>query len=260
MANTKDYGERDFKRISRPQYAAIVFLAIAFLGYAPCVVAVESVPRLLGTVVAMGKASMKTGELDRWISIDEKTHPVMNGTAFKTEEGTTSISMKDGTVIQMGKRTDLLVNGYVGDYSMRLQLGTIAFKLYDGIGLSVTTPSTSVVVQRVSGAIEKTSHSLKDEISGIITHDGKDTQVICQRGKFSVMRAAAETLILTEGNQVVVASSAEGLAPTGGASTPGLGASGSNGIVKVYENPAKVPELLNQLNTGGLEVVSENIP
>ena len=258
MANTNGYGE-DMMSSRRCKQAAMLLLGITLLLYCPLVLAAADSPRVLGTVVASGNASMKAG-LDRWVPVDQKTYPVMDGTALKTEEGTTSITMKDGATIEMGKRTDLLVNGALSNYSMRLQQGTIAFKVYEGIGLSVTTPSTSVVVQRVSGAIEKTRHTFKDEISGIITHDGKDTQVYCLRGKFSVMQANAENWTLTEGNRVV-AESVQPFTQGGGGALPASGTpEASPGVAKVYENPAKVPELLEQAKTGGLEVVSEKTP
>ena len=219
----------------------MLLLGITFVAYSPFLLAAEGAPRFLGTVVASGNASMKAG-LDRWVPVDEKTHPVVTGTALKTEDGTMSVTMKDGASIEIGKKTDLVVGGARGNYSMQLQVGTIAFKIYEGIGLSVTTPSTSVVVQRVSGAVENARHSVKDEISGIITHDGKNTQVVCLRGKFGVMQAAAETTILTEGNTVRVEGPQTVTRAQGAASTGSGTPAASSDIVKVYENPAKVRE------------------
>jgi ferric-dicitrate binding protein FerR (iron transport regulator) len=268
MANTNGYGE-DMMSSRRYKQAAMLLLGITLFLYCPLVLAAADSPRVLGTVVASGNASMKAG-LDRWMPVDQKTYPVMDGTALKTEEGTTSITMKDGATIEMGKRTDLLVNGALSNYFMRLQHGMIAFKVYEGIGLSVTTPSTSVVVQRVSGTVEKMRHTIKDEISGIITHDGKDTQVYCLRGKFSVMQAAAETMVLSEGNRVAVEDPLAVTQAQAAASLASVTSEPSPGVVKAYENPAKVPEVLNQVNTapevlyqvntGGLEVVSEKTP
>jgi hypothetical protein len=245
--------------------AAMLSLGIAFLVYSPVALAAESAPRVLGTVVALGHASMKAG-LDRWLPVDEKTHPVIDGAALKTEEGTISITMKDGASIEVGKRTELLVGGTIGNYWIQLQTGTLAFKLYEGIGLSVTTPSTSVVVERSSGTVENIRHTVKEEISGIITHDGKDTQVICLRGKLGVMQAAVEKLILTEGDRVAVSpqtvtqTRVQGLTPqaSGTSALP-------TAVVQAYENPKVLfPELvttpLEQVQTGGLEVVSENVP
>jgi ferric-dicitrate binding protein FerR (iron transport regulator) len=180
--------------------ALVVLAGITLLANSPLALAADGGPRVLGTVVAVGKASMKAA-LDRWVPVDEKTHPVVDGTALKTEEGTMSITMKDGAGINMSKKTDVVVGGTLSNYAMRLQLGTIAFKVYEGIGFSVTTPSTTVVVQRVSSATENSRRTFKDEISGIITHDGKETQVVCLRGKFSVMLANTEPLILTEGRR-----------------------------------------------------------
>jgi ferric-dicitrate binding protein FerR (iron transport regulator) len=261
MNKTNSHGERDLKRGRRLRQVAMLAFGITFLVYCPLASAAEGTPRVLGSVVALGKASMKTGSLDRWVVVDEKTHPVIDGAALKTEDGTMSVTMKDGANIEVGKRTDLVLNGSEGSYLMRLQLGTIAFKIYEGTGLFVTTPSTSVVVQRASGAIATARHTAKEEISGIITHDGKETQVICQRGKFSVMRASAETLILSEGNRVDIADPLAVSSPAQTASSAGSGApSASSAQVRVYEDPAKVPEILQQANTGGLEVVSEHTP
>ena len=271
MANAKGYGE-DVMSSRRCKQAAMLLLGMTLLAYSPLALAAEGAPRLLGTVVASGSASMKAG-LDRWVPVDEKTHPVMDGTALKTEEGTMSVTMKDGASIEIGKRTDLLVGGALSNYSMKLQQGTIAFKIYQGTGLSVATPSTSVVVQRVSDIVENTRHTFKDEINGIITHDGKETQVICLRGKFSVMQASAEATTLTEGNTVMVESPQTVTQAQGATASPGSGTPlVSSGTVGVYENPTKVPELtepakartggeiLQQVQTGGLEVGSESTP
>lgn len=248
--------------------AVVVLAGITLLAGSPLVPAAEGGPRVLGTVVAVGKASMKAA-LDRWVPVDEKTHPVVDGTALKTEEGTMSITMKDGASINMSKKTDVVVGGTLSNYSMRLQLGTIAFKVYEGIGLSVTTPSTTVVVQRVSAAAENPRRTFKDEISGIITHDGKETQVVCLRGRFGVIPANAETRILTEGNTVAVGSREDAAQ----AQVTSLSASSvpTRTVVGVYGESPKVIEPttkvieptttpLKEVETGGLEVVSEKTP
>jgi hypothetical protein len=265
MANTNGYG-KDVMSSRRGRQAAMLLLGITLFFYSPLLLAATGTSPVLGSVVATGNASMKAG-IDRWMSVDQKTHPVVDGTALKTEEGTTSITMKDGATIEMGKKTDLVVNGALGNYSMRLQQGTMAFKVYEGIGLFVTTPNTSVVIQRVAGTVEKAHHTFKDEISGIVTHDGKDTQVICLRGKFSVTQANAETWTLTEGNSVM-AESSQALTQGGARSFAGSGASGAAPKVVFFENPSTVPELnqtkaseiLQRVKTGGQEVVSEQTP
>jgi hypothetical protein len=247
--------------------ALVVLAGITLLASSPLVLAADGGPRVLGTVVAAGKASMKAA-LDRWVPVDEKTHPVVDGTALKTEEGTMSITMKDGAGMNMSKKTDVVVGGTLSNYAMRLQLGTIAFKVYEGIGLSVTTPSTTVVVQRVSAASGNPRRTFKDEISGIITHDGKETQVVCLRGKFGVIPANAETRILTEGSTVAVGSPEDAAQ----AQVTSLSASGvpTRTVVSVYESPkvmeptTKVIEPittpLKEVETGGLEVASDPTP
>jgi ferric-dicitrate binding protein FerR (iron transport regulator) len=245
--------------------AVVVLAGITLLASSPLALAAEGGPRVLGTVVATGKASMKAA-LDRWMPVDDKTHPVVDGTALKTEEGNMSITMKDGAGITMSKRTDVVVGGTLSNYLMRLQLGTITFKVYEGMGLSVTTPSTTVVVQRVSAAAEKPRRTFKDEISGIITHDGKETQVICLRGRFGVVPANAETRILTEGNTVAVGSSGDAaqtqVTSLSASSVP------TRTLVGVYEESPKVIEPtieptttpLKEVETGGLEVASDPTP
>jgi hypothetical protein len=249
--------------------ALVVLAGITLLANSPLALAADGGPRVLGTVVAVGKASMKAA-LDRWVPVDEKTHPVVDGTALKTEEGTMSITMKDGAGINMSKKTDVVVGGTLSNYAMRLQLGTIAFKVYEGIGFSVTTPSTTVVVQRVSSATENSRRTFKDEISGIITHDGKETQVVCLRGKFSVMLANTEPLILTEGNTTpVVSPQPVTLAPTTTLPTSGTPAAPAPTLAayaspKVIEPITKVIEPittpLKEVETGGLEVASDPTP
>jgi len=249
--------------------AVVVLAGIILLATSPLALAAEGGPRVLGTVVAVGNASMKTA-LDRWVRVDEKTHPVVDGTALKTEEGNMSITMKDGVSINMNRKTDVVVGGTLSNYSMRLQSGTIAFKVYEGIGLSVTTPSTTVVVQRVSAAAENSRRTFKDEISGIVTHDGKETQVICLRGKFGVMPANAETRVLTEGNTVAVGSSEVSgqtqYTTTATVSIPDVPTT----TAAIYESPRIIESttkvitptttLLKEVETGGQEVVSEKTP
>ncbi len=154
MAKTNSYGERDLKGCRRLRLAAMIMFGITSFVYCPFVLAAEGAPRILGTVVASGNASMKA-VLDRWLTLNEQTHPVIDGSAFKTTEGTTSMRMKDGATFEMGKKTDFAVNGAVGNYFTKLNMGIITFKIHQGTGLTVTTPSTSVVVQRVAGAVRK---------------------------------------------------------------------------------------------------------
>jgi len=273
MVETNSHRKRDLIGSMRLDGAFILLMGIAFLMYSALALATDSAPRVLGTTVALGKASMKAGNVDRWIPVDEKTYPITDGTVLKTEDGTMSVSMKDRASFELGKKTELVVNGVTGNYSMRLQLGTVAFRIYEGMGLFVATPSTSVVVQRVSGTAENARQRAQNEVSGIITHDGKDTKVVCTRGKFGVMRAASDTLILTTGDQLVTDSS-QAFAQPGDTTSSGVGTTGtSSGVAKAYENPAKTPEvlssqantqnapvILNQVTTGGQEVVSENTP
>lgn len=199
--------------------------------------------------------------LDRWVPVDEKTHPVVDGTALKTEEGNMSITMKDGASINMSKKTGVVVGGTTSNYLMRLQLGTIAFKVYEGIGLSVTTPNTTVVVQRVSSAAEGSRRTFKDEISGIITHDGKETQVHCLRGRFGVTPATAETRILTEGNTYAVGSPEDAdqaqSTSSSASNVPTRRVIGAYGIPNLVESTTTP---LKEVQTGGLEVVSEKTP
>jgi ferric-dicitrate binding protein FerR (iron transport regulator) len=198
------------------------------------------------------------------VPVDEKSRPVVDGTALKTEKGSMSILMKDGVAIDMSKSTELLVGGTISNYAMQLQLGSITFKVYEGIGLTVTTPSTTVVVQRVSAAAGNARRSFKDEISGIISHDGKETQVICLRGKFGVVPANAETRVLTEGNTVAVGSSevpgqGQTQYATASVSTPDEPAR----TAAIYESPSafgSTTTLLKEVETGGQEVVSEKTP
>jgi ferric-dicitrate binding protein FerR (iron transport regulator) len=254
--------EKDFMQSRRFRRAVVMLAGITLLSTGPLVLAADSSPRVLGTVVAVGKASMQAA-LDRWVPVDEKTHPVVDGTALKTEEGNMSITMKDGASINMSKKTGVVVGGTTSNYLMRLQLGTIAFKVYEGIGLSVTTPNTTVVVQRVSSAAEGSRRTFKDEISGIITHDGKETQVICLRGKFGVVPANAETRVLTEGNTVAVGSPEVSgqtqYATTATVSVPDVPTT----TAAVYESPnafGSTTTLLKEVETGGQEVVSEKTP
>lgn len=239
----------------------MVLAGAMLLMYSPLVQATEGGSKVLGTVVGMGDSRMKAA-LDRWVPVDEKSRPVVDGTALKTEKGSMSILMKDGVAIDMSKGTELLVGGTISNYAMQLQLGSITFKVYEGIGLSVTTPSTTVVVQRVSAAADNARRSFKDEISGIITHDGKETQVICLRGKFGVVPANAETRVLTEGNTVAVGSSevpGQGQYATASVSTPDEPAR----TAAIYESPkafGSTTTLLKEVETGGQEVVSEKTP
>jgi ferric-dicitrate binding protein FerR (iron transport regulator) len=233
-----------------------------FLAHSPLVQATEGGSKVLGTVVGMGDSRMKAA-LDRWVPVDEKSRPVVDGTALKTEKGSMSIIMKDGVSIDMSKGTDLLVGGITSNYSMRLQSGSITFKVYEGIGLTVTTPSTTVVVQRVSATSANSRRTFKDEISGIITHDGKETQVICLRGKFGVVPANAETRVLTEGNTVAVGSPEVSgqtqYATTATVSVPDVPTT----TAAVYESPnafGSTTTLLKEVETGGQEVVSEKTP
>ena len=136
---------------------------------------------------------------------------------------------------------------------MQLDMGTMAFKVYQGTGLSVKTPSTTVVVQSSSQTEEKNRRTFKDEVSGVITYDGIETKVVCIRGKFSVTPSDSDTRYLTEGNMVVIgAKQAEEQAAASAHAT------GSRRLAVSYESPTT--EILRTVETGGLEVVSEKKP
>jgi len=229
-----------------------VLIAVACLMSGPFAWAAEGGLPVLGSVIGVGAASMKTA-LNTWISVEGKTYPVVDGSAFKTSEGTMYIGTQDGATLELGKKTGALLRGAIRDYRMQLDIGTVGFKVYQGTGLSVKTPSTTVVVQSSSQTEEKNRRTFKDEVSGVISYDGVETRVVCLRGKFSVTPLSSDTRYLTEGNMVVIgAKQAEEQA------APSAQAAGSRRLAVSYESPTT--QVLRTVETGGLEVVSEKTP
>jgi len=163
------------------------------------------------------------------------------------------MGMKDGATLELGKRTDALLRGATKDYRVQLDIGTVAFKVYQGTGLSVKTPSTTVVVQPSWQSEEKTRQSGKDEISGVISYDGAETRVVCFRGKIAVTPTDGDTRYLTENSMVVI-----GGKKGEEQAAPSAQASGSRRLAVSYESPTT--QVLRTVETGGLEVVSEKTP
>ena len=237
---------RKLKRVLPLLIAAACVLSAALVG------AADESSQVLGSVVGIGGASMKT-VLNTWIPVDAKTYPVVSGSAFKTSEGTMYIGMKDGATLELGKKTDALLRGATNDYRMQLDIGTVAFKVYRGTGLSVKTPGTNVVVQPSWQSEEKGRQSGKDEISGVISYDGAETRVVCFRGRIAVTPADGDTRYLTENNMVVL-----GAKKGEEQAAPNAQATGSRGLAVSYESPTR--QVLRTVETGGLEVVSEKTP
>jgi hypothetical protein len=235
-----------FKRVLPLLIAAACVLSAASVG------AADEGPQVLGSVVGIGGASMKTA-LNTWMPVDAKTFPVVNGSAFKTNEGTLYIGMKDGATLELGKKTDALLKGAIKDYRMQLDIGTVAFKVYHGTGLSVKTPSTTVVVQPSWQSEEKSRQSSKHEISGVISYDGVETRVVCFRGKIAVTPTDEDTRYLSENNMMVI-----GGKKGGEQAAPSAQATGSRRLAVSYESPTT--QVLRTVETGGLEVVSEKTP
>jgi len=229
-----------------------LLIAVACLMSGPFAEAAEEGLPVLGSAVGVGNASMKTA-LDTWMPVEGKTYPVVDGSAFKTNEGTLYIGTKDGAALELGKKTGALLRGAIKNYRMQLDIGTVGFKVYQGTGLSVSTPSTTVVVQSSSQSDEKSRRTFKDEISGIITYDGVETKVVCLKGKFAVTPSDSDTRYLTEGNMVVI-----GGKKGEEQAAPSAHTGGSGRLAVSYGSPTT--EILRTVETGGLEVVSEKKP
>lgn len=185
-----------------------VIVVVTFIAYSHLSFSLETTTNILGDAVGSGNAEIKT-TFNNWISIAGKTHPVVNGAYLRSGVGRTSIILKDGVRLELGKDSLIAVSGSRGTYTIDLKKGRIAFTVPDGINFSVSTPSAAVHVPSTTAAMfQKTNFEPQRSTKGIIKYDGKKTTVVSINGKLMVND-------LNGGAQIVAAGEAIYTTPMG---------------------------------------------
>lgn len=166
---------------------------------------------ILGDIVASGNVEIKTTS-GNWQSITNRSYPIVSGAHLKSGDGRMSITMKDGTRLEAGKGSEIIINGERGKYSVNLSKGPMGFSVQKGVYLSVSTPNAIVHTNESAGHVQKVVMSKKDNINGIIFVDSKGTKVIAVSGSFIVKDANASNVqMLSAGKAVHVTTGDSGI-------------------------------------------------
>lgn len=181
---------------------------------------------VLGEIKSSGKVFIGSAS-GKW-SPAMPTYPLLENTALRTEDGSVSISFKDGSRVDLSRNTIATVNGSSTDYTITLAQGVIAFNVGPTASLSITTPTAQVSVNSNSNPVQKVSYEKANRVLGVITVSEKGTEVRNITGKILVNASAAGTKTLVSGESILVGQDSDakvfktqsvpGGAVTGGAS------------------------------------------
>lgn len=182
----------------------IVSIAVIFFLYSSQVFSVNTSFAALGEVMGSGNAEIKTA-FDRWLTITGKSYPIVDGANLKSNKGRMSVVMRDGVTVEIGANSYAIINGSVGNYTINLSSGGIAFSIPKSISFSVITPTSIVRVQSSDKGIQKVNMSTDYYARGAVIYDGKGTKVISVGGTLMVEDTTGKGMqILTAGNSIYV--------------------------------------------------------
>lgn len=140
---------------------------------------------VLGDVVGKGVTEMKAA-FNKWISISGKAYPVIDGVNLRSKDGTMSLIFRDGTRMEVGRDSDIVINGSKGSYTIAMAGGKIAFTVSQGVSFSVETPNSTIHTESTSPVIRNVSFGLRENTRGVVSYDGKGTQVTVVSGALIV--------------------------------------------------------------------------
>lgn len=181
--------------------SVIVLFTFLSLTCQPVLAATVQAP-VLGEVMGKGKAEVLVFG-NNWSQI-KGSYPVFAESRYRTWKGTLSFLIEDGSRIEMGSNSELIIGRETGNYSVLLMRGEIAFNVAEGSILQVKTPE--YIVETTGNAV------------GGISCDGKYTTVKSVSGQQkittlsgkSVLDLSGRTVVLASGGSVVTAMAVEG--------------------------------------------------
>jgi hypothetical protein len=190
----------EIKRFSKVISVVLMILLV----YTPFVFSMDTPVAILGDAVGSGSAEMKTA-FDRWVSIANKSYPIVDGSNLRSGEGRMSVVIRDGVKMEVGKNSDIIVNGSRGNYTIHLLSGGIGFFVPQGIAFSVATPTSIIKVQAKASNVQRVTFISGDTTEGLVIYDGKRTKVISVDGTLMVEDITGKGMqMLTSGNSIYV--------------------------------------------------------
>ena len=208
-------------------FIVFIFLLVNIAGVSAQNVAV------LGEIQSSGKVFIGSSN-GKW-SPAMPTYPLLQDTGIRTEDGSASISFKDGSRIDFSRDTVASINGEAPNYSIHLAKGVIAFNITPAASLSVTTPSAGISVNSRNGHILKVGYEKRGRVLGVISATEKGTEVRNISGEILVSASATGSRQLASGESMLVRSKSDfkvyKTQLAGGAAPGGSGAAGISGEV-----------------------------
>ncbi|MGD0885986.1 MAG: FecR domain-containing protein [Thermodesulfovibrionales bacterium] len=181
---------------------------------------------VLGDLAGSGTAEMKV--LDRWVSVADKTFPLVDGASLRSGAGRISVTLRDGARIEIGENSVCEISGLKGDYTVRLQTGSVGFSVPKGISLAVATSKSQILAQSVE-VLQKVKYENEGRtVQGVVSYDGKGTKVTSVSGTLVVKNVSgSETERVATGKEVYIADNGNGKSapppPSAGGTDPGPG-------------------------------------
>ncbi len=195
-----------------------VMILITFVCFAIQPLNAFAAPTLIGEVAGAGKAEVLIFG-DDWSRV-ERSYPVFAKSRYRTSDGTLSFLLKDGTRLDVGNNSEVIVEGAEGEYSVLLLDGEVAFNVPEDSTLRVRSSGTTVGAGTV---IAKNGVITPGGVAGAVKYDGVNTTASAVKGALSVA-SSNETTTLAEGENMVVSAagkSVEGATAAEGAGNPG---------------------------------------
>ncbi|HUO76969.1 MAG TPA: hypothetical protein VMU21_05260 [Thermodesulfovibrionales bacterium] len=165
----------------------------------------ESTITILGDVVGNGDTYMKAA-FKQDIPLRGKPYPLIDGAHLRAGDGMMSVVFRDGAKLEVGKFSDLVVNGSRGSYIVNMGSGKIGFVIPQGTSFSVKTPNSTIQTQSAAPAIQKASLSSQSTtVKGVVSYDGKGTKVMAVSGTLTVRSGIGVVLqTVSEGNAIYI--------------------------------------------------------
>ncbi len=181
----------------------VVFLlslsAYYFAGTSP--ILAQTVP-VLGEMRTTGRVLIEESK-GKWFTA-MPTYPLLEDTNIKTEGGTVSFFLKDGSRIDLGKDTTAVVGGSAGNYIISLSKGLLAFNVSSLSSCSISTPSAAISMSREKNLLQKVSSEKAERVLGVISVSEKGTEVRTISGKLHVSISRSESILVSAGEGIIV--------------------------------------------------------
>lgn len=168
--------------------AGFVILASVMILTAPAASA-QSITAI-GEITARGDVFLASSD-GKWVRA-EKTYPLLQNTAIKTEDGSASLYFKDSSRIALTKNTIAYVGSSPAGYSAKVSQGRMAFTVKSSTSLTVETPTATVYVNRKKGEVRTVSLENSSYSMGVITVSDEGTEVRSVSGSIVVQVSSSE--------------------------------------------------------------------